>query len=259
MATSQSSRLGPAAHQSARCFSSSSRANGRITAKPAYRFIPTTSASAVKLREKTVTPSASPDVLRKLVALHHTSASFMHDPSTAGIGFQNAFQYSHHEPHFLTYDSWARSVLKGHHSSNKFVPRERGFDSEELRGDARPAQNFWATFKQNDRIGGKRFNNSQPMTERDRHVRETIFGTWERGGLGMEGSRPSFDGLKEWMRKKKVSSAAAQREWIGLQQDLAAQERIEAEAEAERRRVAQAEAAERDAQAADGGAGAIGQ
>jgi hypothetical protein len=183
----------------------------------------------------------------------------MHDPATAGIGFQNAFQYSHHEPHFLTYESWARSVLKGHHSSNKFVPRERGFDSDEVKGDARPAQNYWATFKQNDRIGGRRFDNSQPLTERDRHVRETIFGTWERGGLGMEGSRPSYDGLKEWMRKKKVGSAEARREWIGLQRDLAEQERLEAEAEAERRRVSRAEAAEREAQAADGGAGAIGQ
>lgn len=53
------------------------------------------------------------------------------------------------------------------------------------------------------------------LTEREKRVREVLFGTWERGGMGMEGSKPGLEGVQEWLKAKGVSVEEYAREWEG--------------------------------------------
>lgn len=51
------------------------------------------------------------------------------------------------------------------------------------------------------------------FSERELAVREALFGTWERGGVGMKKPEPGLNGVKEYLAAKGVSVKDYAKEW----------------------------------------------
>lgn len=86
----------------------------------------------------------------------------------------------------------------------------------------------------------------QEESEREKEVREVLFGTWERGGVGIEKPRPSYDGLMEWLKKRETDPTAAAHEWVETQEDLVLlEERVRLAEEAAEQESREAEEEER--------------
>ena len=160
---------------------------------------------------KTPAPPAKESVLRDLISLHHASASFMHSPEEARIGFENAFARTP-EPKFEHYESWARGVI-GSQGDNQLVNNDPTSFDPVTYDSGNPGEVYWQTFKKNDDLFSSSNNSTTLLTAREREVKEALFGTWERGGLGMEGSKPGLDGVMEYLKAKGETVASTAAEW----------------------------------------------
>ena len=152
--------------------------------------------------------------IRSLISLHHAAASFMHSPEEARIGFENAFKNTP-EPTFATYERWRDGVLAAAEAGEQLVPRDNPLELSSLMDDLEtkyPMQKYWQTWKEHDTLFESR-DSSDNMSERERQVKEALFGTWERGGLGMGGSKPGLEGVLEYLGAKGTSVAVTAKEW----------------------------------------------
>lgn len=181
---------------------------------------------ARKQREKAVnlsTGGSSREALETMVSLHHTAASFMHDTSEIGIGFENAFRFTFSEPEFVNYNTWKNNLLAQRGEGAKLIEKPDGgglFRSDEQRAMADrklQAPIYWQTFKKHDdawdQTYGGSFDLDVKMTARERMVKEALFGTWERGGTGMKSPMPSLAGIEEWLEAKGTTVEDFADEW----------------------------------------------
>lgn len=51
------------------------------------------------------------------------------------------------------------------------------------------------------------------VSERELAVKEALFGTWERGGIGMRRTEPNYDGVQEYLAAKGTTIGESAREW----------------------------------------------
>ncbi|XAO22809.1 hypothetical protein I312_101583 [Cryptococcus bacillisporus CA1280] len=168
--------------------------------------------------------------LRELVSLHHTSAGFMHSTAELPIGFDNAFRLTP-RPHFERYSDFRRAVEEvqslhppggmenlvekstkrvGVSGSDKAVYGgvQRAF--KKLPGrDGEPWVSQTTGVKKTDR----------DLTERQMRVREAIYGTWERGGMGMNKAEPGLDGIFELIEAKGKTVEEYGKEWAKREEE----------------------------------------
>ena len=158
-------------------------------------------------------------VLRDLVNLHHISASFLHSPDDIATGFENAFRHTYADPFFTPYRQYRDDVLSRTAERGSLV--ERATSSSvgkelEKRQKLRPAPTYWRTFKKHEDLWSERTKeggNGGMFSERELAVKEALFGTWERGGIGMKKSEPGLDGVKEYLEAKGSTAEEYAREW----------------------------------------------
>jgi len=160
-------------------------------------------------RIRTSERGANPSVLRNLVDLHHTSASFLHSPDDI----------------FIPYRQYRDDVLSGtaergaggvknlvEWANTNSVGRE--LDKRER---LRSAPTYWRTFKKHEDLWSERARDEVSeggmLSERELAVKEALFGTWERGGIGMKSPEPGLEGVKEYLEAKGVSVEEYAKEW----------------------------------------------
>ncbi len=176
-------------------------------------------------RIRTSERGANPSVLRNLVDLHHTSASFLHSPDDISTGFENAFRHTYSDPSFIPYRQYRDDVLSGtaergaggvknlvEWANTNSVGRE--LDKRER---LRSAPTYWRTFKKHEDLWSERARDEVSeggmLSERELAVKEALFGTWERGGIGMKSPEPGLEGVKEYLEAKGVSVEEYAKEW----------------------------------------------
>ncbi|ORY29986.1 hypothetical protein BCR39DRAFT_530456 [Naematelia encephala] len=164
------------------------------------------------------------ETTRALVNLHHTAASFMHSPDEITTGFENSFRHSALNPYFQKFWQFRESALeaveaRGSGSEGSLVERvEIGAKSSasKARASQRKAATYSQIFKKHENLWSERgrVDEQNPeLTEREIQVKEALFGTWERGGLGMRRPEPSLDGIQEYLSAKGVTLNQAAQEW----------------------------------------------
>jgi hypothetical protein len=136
----------------------------------------------------------------------------MHDADSARIGFENAFKCS--DPKFMKYNDWRNTVLRNQNEAHEMVSGMDYFNPDSDLEGAQPAQRYWTLFKEY-KPNGDRPSSREPMTEREQQVKEALFGTYERGGLGMSGSKPGLQGILEYLKAKGVTVDEFAKEWRG--------------------------------------------
>ena len=165
--------------------------------------------------------------LDQLVSLHHSAASFMHNIGDIRTGFENAFKHTKSDPYFLKYSAWRENVLAINAEGKKIIERPRTVPlGKELdrRAMLRPAATIWRTFDKHEdeeevRWSQKGSRDGYLLTERERRVKEALFGTWERGGAGMKEVQPSLTGVREWLRALNVSEEDFAKQWRNRHQE----------------------------------------
>jgi len=196
--------------------------------------------------------NASPDLLRNLISLHHTSASFLHDEKGLPHGFDNAFQHTHNEPVFTSFQIWRDDTLRTSTASTSnlgipdLIPRKHnpnGFDEFGSRRKpiGRPVMRYSKVFEKSDSRWSESRDSglTSDLSERELQVKEALFGIWDRGGKGMRDVEPGLEGVLEYLEAKGVSAEDFAREWSGKgeEQDIGMdrEKRIEEERERQER------------------------
>ena len=165
-------------------------------------------------------------VLRNLVNLHHSSSSFLHSPEEIDVGFENAFRHTSGEPQFQPYYRYRADALATGADRGQLVERGDSPDSvgAELRKRERlrPAPSYWRTFKKYPDLWSDRAKqvgeDGGMLSVRELAVKEALFGTWERGGIGMKTTQPGLDGVLEYIEAKGVSVEEYAKEWADRDQ-----------------------------------------
>ncbi|CAD6571648.1 MAG: hypothetical protein TREMPRED_000337 [Tremellales sp. Tagirdzhanova-0007] len=152
-------------------------------------------------------------LLKDLVDLHHTSASFLHSADDIAIGFENAFQNTYNDPEFIPYRQYRDDVLNAMMASvgKALSKRERLRAAPVYRRTFKKVSNPWS-----DPTSHKHYpdySQSGMFSERELAVKEALLGTWERGGVGMEKPEPSLDGVMEFLEAKGVTVQEYAKEW----------------------------------------------
>lgn len=155
-------------------------------------------------------------VLRDLVKLHHTSSTFMHDPSQIPKAFEYAFRAG--QPEYSTYADLVHAVQQ--QQSSELIPYDpRGparrssatsFHNSIVSSDE-PVQTFGRDTKRWSDRGARAFGEEATLTEREKQVREALFGTYERGPG--EGVKPGLEGIEEWLEKEGTSAEQVAKDW----------------------------------------------
>jgi len=136
----------------------------------------------------------------------------MHDAESARVGFENAFKCT--DPKFMKYNDWRNTVLRNQNEAHEMVSGIDPFSPDADLDGVQPAQKYWTLFKEYDaRDDSSR--GRETMTEREQQVKEALFGTYERGGLGMGGSKPGLPGILEYLKAKGVTVEEFAKEWRG--------------------------------------------
>ncbi|OCF36391.1 hypothetical protein I317_02000 [Kwoniella heveanensis CBS 569] len=173
--------------------------------------------------------------LRSLVSLHHTSAGFLQNPQDIAIGFENAFRHTKAEPNFQGYYDFATQVSENQSQHptggiENLVEKPR---SPEARGSVfrgsqsrhiNVAETVQPTFKDQtantEELWSQRGDQSrgfsrrdQFLSERELRVQEALYGTWERGGAGMDRVEPGLEGVLEFVQAKGKSVGDYAKEW----------------------------------------------
>ncbi|WVQ77663.1 hypothetical protein IAR50_007351 [Cryptococcus sp. DSM 104548] len=177
------------------------------------------SSSAYAPPKKATGRALSASTLRDLVSLHHSSASFLHSPTELPAGFENAFRHTK-PPVFDTYDSFRRSV----HATQALHP-PGGMENLVKKGDSlesSAAGVYVATQKAFKELPSEKGlvsetdgvkSSDRRLSERQMRVKEAIYGTWERGGLGMNKAEPGLDGVLEYIEAKGKTVGEYAQEW----------------------------------------------
>ena len=144
----------------------------------------------------------------------------MHDPDDVATGFDNAFQHTYSEPYYNQYDQWKSQIISSQTDGQAGLIEKPGdaLMGRELakREAMRKAPTYWRTFKKHENLWSQRNDQNSPdemLSERERQVKEALFGTWERGGMGMKRAEPSLEGMQEWLKAKGIKIDAFAKEW----------------------------------------------
>ncbi|WVR05333.1 hypothetical protein IAU60_002347 [Kwoniella sp. DSM 27419] len=169
----------------------------------------------------------SASTLRSLVSLHHSSAGFLHSTTELATGFDNAFRYTQ-DPGFHSYFEFANSVqfnqsLHPAGGMENLVEKPRSAEARGMHMKGRtvmPAETVQKTFQAVDQLwsqtggGSKGFSKrDQFMSDRELRVQEALYGTWERGGVGMDRVEPGLEGVIEYVQAKGKTVAEYAGEW----------------------------------------------
>lgn len=144
-------------------------------------------------------------VVRDLVKLHHSASTFMHDPSQLPDAVETAFRSP--PPAHLSYTSFLQAAGAST-TSTKGKWRYNRLDSETLAADE-PVATFGkvkSTWSDLGALGGMKI-----LTEREKQVREALFGTYERGPG--ESVRPGLEGIEEWLDTSGTSVEQVAKDW----------------------------------------------
>ncbi|WVQ78626.1 hypothetical protein IAT38_000712 [Cryptococcus sp. DSM 104549] len=155
--------------------------------------------------------------LRSLVALHHTSAGFLHAPADLSVGFENTFRRSGRMG-LRSYREWAHTVMDGAERRPAGGTENLVDKLHESSGADLPST-VQKTFKKMLRTGwvGEQGDGvaklDQTLTDRELRIQEALYGTWERGGLGMRRVEPGLDGVLEYLEAKGKTVKEYAEEW----------------------------------------------
>lgn len=205
-----------------RLASQSTRPTSQICRASSSQAGPSTPAPSATKKSKRLPKS----VLRDLVKLHHTSSSFMHDPSQlphafeiafrAGVpeytkyeDFHNASHLSRQDQQLVEYDPTSPSGTRSGSSSSSSGSR---IDNIIRSKDIVPTFGF-VEEKWSD-AGARAF----AVSERDKQVREALFGTFERGPG--ESIKPALEGVEEWLEKEGRSVDDVAKEWEARHEEV---------------------------------------
>ncbi|ODN73004.1 hypothetical protein L202_08403 [Cryptococcus amylolentus CBS 6039] len=169
--------------------------------------------------KKSTGRALSASTLRSLVSLHHSSAGFLHSPTELPVGFENAFRHTK-PPAFDTYEDFRRSV----HATQALHP-PGGMENLVEKGtvlDSSKAGVYTGTQKAFKRLPSAQGlvsetdgvkSSDRALSERQMRVKEAIYGTWERGGSGMNRAEPALDGVLEYIEAKGKTVGEYAQEW----------------------------------------------
>lgn len=193
----------------------------RAASSQAGPSTPSPSSSTSRPKQKRL-PKA---VLRDLVNLHHRSSTFMHDPAQLTDAFQVAFRTA--PPEKIHYDEFRKAAMTTGAVAASGYARPSTLTTEYDRPEAsfkRPGEDVkWSDGGAMDMADGH-------LTEREKLVREALFGTHERGPG--EQVRPALEGVEEWLAKEGRSVEETARDWDDRHNDVptsSGQQRREAE------------------------------
>lgn len=152
-------------------------------------------------------------VLRDLVGLHHTAATFMHDPSQLPAAFETAFKSG--TPEYIRYDDFHGAARLSTSSEQTLVEYDPTRESSSGRVESvLRSLDVVPTFgydKGQWSDKGARDIRPDQISERDKQVREALFGTVERGPG--EGVKPALEGVEEWLNKEGRTAEEVARDW----------------------------------------------
>lgn len=163
---------------------------------------------------------APASTLQSLVGLHHESANFMRDPNEITTAFESAFR--HHTPQFQTYSSYRAASLRavdehGVGGLTSFATKSPGglgarraigiSDEDDLPDQAHITRDVFRP----PRKWSNRRHTAGELSERELKVKETLFGTWERGHDGVP--RPALDGVVDVLEARGLTLEDAAKEW----------------------------------------------
>ncbi|WWC60839.1 uncharacterized protein I303_103415 [Kwoniella dejecticola CBS 10117] len=201
-----------------------------------YSSKPSSSSSSSSTSKSSYPPRKSngrtlpASTLRSLISLHHSSAGFLQDPKEGlAVGFDNAFRHTRSDPYFRGFNDYTSNQLHSSSSSNNdaggletLVERPRSDESRGVGHAGRyqmiyPAENIQKNFKARtsqlwSETSGQS-KDSQMLSERELALQEALYGTWERGGVGMSKVEPSLDGVLEFVDAKGKTVKEYAREW----------------------------------------------
>lgn len=146
-------------------------------------------------------------VLRDLVKLHHTSSTFMHDPYQLHDAFEAAFRAA--SPDHLPYAFFLDAAGARGQSSQRADAHKADYYEKLSRAADQPCPTFGKTKSSWSDKG--LIDDSQEPTERQKQLREALFGTWERGPG--ESVRPGLEGIEEWLDASGTSVQQVARDW----------------------------------------------
>ncbi|WRT67399.1 uncharacterized protein IL334_004370 [Kwoniella shivajii] len=202
--------------------SSVRQAASRSTRSLSSKAGPSSSTYPPKKSNGRTLPSST---LRSLISLHHSSAGFLHDPSELNVGFDNTFRHTKGEPFFRGYYDFTSSItfnqsLHPPGGMENLVEKPKSSEARgmDLKGRTiLPAENVQKTFKKVEELWSQRVTNNrkdeQFLSDRELRVQEALYGTWERGGTGMEKTEPSLEGVLEFVEAKGKSISEYASEW----------------------------------------------
>ncbi|WVQ98985.1 hypothetical protein IAU59_006117 [Kwoniella sp. CBS 9459] len=172
--------------------------------------------------------------LRSLVSLHHSSAGFLQNSQDIAVGFENAFRRTTDEPIFQGYHDFASQVSESEsqHPTGGIENLVEKARSPEARGSVfrgsqsrhiKLADTVQSTFKAQstgEELWSQRGDQSrgfnkrdQFLSERELRVQEALYGTWERGGAGLDRVEPGLEGVLEFVQAKNKSVGEYAKEW----------------------------------------------
>ncbi|WWC69192.1 uncharacterized protein I206_103128 [Kwoniella pini CBS 10737] len=220
----------------------SARSIRSYSSKPSSSKSITTNYPPKKSNGRTL-PSST---LRSLISLHHNSIGFLQNSKDIKIGFDNSFKNTRSDPYFKSYNDYISNQLNTFNNSNlnkkqggleNLIEKSNNNESFGLGGNfgsgfgfgqknnnnkkIYPAENVQKNFKirqsqlwsETSTLGQSR--DLQFLSERELLLQEALYGTWERGGQGMNKIEPSLDGLLEFIEAKGKTVEEYAEEWKG--------------------------------------------
>jgi hypothetical protein len=149
----------------------------------------------------------------------------MHDPSQISAAFQTAFKVG--QPEYIRYDDFNSAArLSGSSDQTQTLieydptqasPRSGRVDSVLRSRDVVPT--FGYTEGQWSDKGARSYGVDE-ISERDKQVREALFGTFERGPG--EDVRPALEGVEEWLRKEGKTVEEIAQDWEDRHSEVSA-------------------------------------
>ncbi|KAK8869542.1 hypothetical protein IAR55_000108 [Kwoniella newhampshirensis] len=223
----------PLARAARRAASTSSAQAG--PSKPSSSFYPPTKANGRTLPAST---------LRSLISLHHSSAGFLHTPQDLPVGFENAFRHTSKPVYLRGFFDFAQSVqfnqsLHPPGGMENLVEKPKSSEARGLDLKGRtilPAETVQRTFKRHEKLWSEKGDSArgvgrdeQYFSDRELRVQEALYGTWERGGSGMDRVEPGLEGVLDHVEAKGKTVGEYAKEWERRDEDVGGKQTRNAE------------------------------
>ncbi|WWD16197.1 hypothetical protein CI109_100623 [Kwoniella shandongensis] len=173
--------------------------------------------------------------LRSLISLHHSSAGFLHTPQDLPVGFENAFKHTSKAVYLRGYYDFAQSVqfnqsLHPPGGMENLVEKPKSSEARGLDLKGRtilPAETVQRTFKRHEKLWSEKGDSArgvgrdeQYLSDRELRVQEALYGTWERGGSGMDRVEPGLEGVLDYVEAKGKTVSEYAKEWENRDEEV---------------------------------------